>query len=119
MGSHKRDFCIQATLDTNSMQVQIRVIKLDASGCKMISAGVGKVLLPSAPHWGWLAATLCHGFACQTIREAKFHSVLITVMKSIALLFAFAFLRALCLEVAKSTGYRIQSLLLSFLLLAL
>lgn len=36
-------------------------------------------------------------------------------MQFIALLFAFFSLKALCLEVAKSTGYRMQSLL-SFLL---
>ena len=79
-------------LDTNNMQVQIRVIKLYASGCKMISTGVGKVCSPLGLVGGRASA-----FACQTIREEKFHSALITVMKSIAQLFSFAFLKALCL----------------------
>jgi len=51
---------------------------------------------PHAHRWAWRAARLHHWFGCQTIREEKFHSALKTVMKSVAQLFSFAFLKALC-----------------------
>lgn len=49
---------------TNNMQVQIRVIKLCASSCKMVSAGIRRAL-PCARHRDWWAAGLPHGFAVE------------------------------------------------------
>lgn len=120
MGSHEGDFCIQASLDTDSMQVQIRVIKLDAPGWEMISAGVGKALLPSLPHCSPLGLASGQTLPLICLSNYKGSKVSFSVNNSNEThcsAVCFSFLKALCLEVAKNTGYRMQYLLLSFLLL--